>query len=323
MVEKKLKGKRKVEVFSLGLLPRKKEVKLLHLSNVLNDYDELKQILGKHKTINRKVFDSLSPEEQKYLRANVLRILRQAQKEWFIIGSEYKDLGEDWEALEQKICCELCGEELRHVHCIQKQDSDQRLIIGGYCKDDFTTKDGISGEEIEVEQRELFRSIELGKKFDGIIDVVQDSDQIFDTLELMIPDRLKKSYHQAAREVAKEYERYVSGKIDTTTKLRPAWQTFCITRQALANYNNEHKDDKWKATRKTEKFLKANSKDYEIGLLNDDDCTITQLTLHRIEEQTFLKNLVPYWNYHFSDIGIEIKRVSQDSPVYIYSSVTW
>lgn len=319
MVGKKSIRKRKIEFFSRGLLPHKKEIKLLQSSDVLNDYDKLKQILDKHKTINKRVFDSLPYEEQKYLRSNVLRILRLAQKEWFILENEYKDLGENWNTLESKIYCELCGEELRHVHQIQKHGSDQRFVIGGTCKDDFNTKNGISGTEIEVKRRELFRSIELGKKFDGIIDVIQDSDQIFDSLELMIPERLKKPYNQAAREVAKEYKRYISGKIDTTIKLRPTWELFCNTRHEMVDYNEEHKANPWKVTRKIENNFRASSSDYEIGLLNKENCTITPLTLYRIKEPTFLKALIPYWNHHLLDIGIKINHVSQESPAYIYS----
>lgn len=314
-------AKLKEESFRLGLLPHKKEVKLILLSQVVEDYDRLREIIEEHGTIPEKVFRQLPIDDQEFLKANVLSILRQARSEWFIVVDDedgFEDLGEDWETIETPKFCDLCKAKLRYKHCVENKLSSKRIIIGGICKEDFKTKDGKSADEIEEEQREVFRTTELERKFPGIRDVVRNCGQVFDGLKLMIPERLKNPYYRAVEDLINEFSRYASGRIDQTSNVAPVWEEFCKARQAMINYSEKYKSNWWKATRRIEKDLYASSSDREIGLLNDNDCAITPLTLYRIEELSFLRTLVPVWNSHFSDIGIEIKRVSQDSPAYVY-----
>ncbi len=97
-------------------------------------------------------------------------------------------------------------------------------------------------------------------------------------------------------------------------------KSFEEARQAMVEYNGKNKNDRWKATRRIEKDIRANLRDIELELLNKADCIITPLTLYRIREQAFLKILIPHWNRHLSSVDIKIDQVSQDSPSYIYTS---
>ncbi len=173
--------------------------------------------------------------------------------------------------------------------------------------------------QIEKDRRELSRRVELANKYEGIIDAVEDSDRIFDLLELMIPDHLKQSCFKATDELEKLVEQYVLGKESTTGSLRPAWERYNEAKEATLTYDEQNRHNKWKVTRRVEKALRSNLRDDVIRMLNDNDCTITPLTLHRITERTFLKNLIPQWNRHLASIGVNIIELSLYSPSYIYT----
>jgi hypothetical protein len=313
-------ARKKENSFQQGLLPHKKEVKLLFLSKILNEYEDLRQILIRHGSISQDVFDTLPVDKQKFLRSSIRAILTQAENEWFIVDDEYEDLGEDWDIKPLPIHCDLCGEKLRYKHCIQNKFSDKKIIVGGTCvKGRFTTLDGKSADKVQEEQSRLRRRVYLEGKFEGIVDAVNNGDRIFDSLKLMVPDSIKQPYYQAEKSLVERYERYIAGKENDIDELQAAWVRFNSTRSLVIDYDQKNKGKQWKATLKIEKDLRGQGKDDVIELLHQEECEIIPLTLYRIEETTFLKSLIPLWNSYLADIGIKIDRLHEALPSYIFS----
>lgn len=298
-------------------LPRPAGVLLVN-STVTQEHPWLLDLLEENQVVTMERFRLLPPELQAKIRSEVPRILQVAQGEWVAInrGFPMDDRGEDksnW------LRCSLCGTPNRYIYFIRNIRTGSEMNVGSECVEDY-----LGGEKRLLEGKsrsQLLREIHRSKKLSlindlvpGFLEALYTWNRPIEEAPFIIPLRIERQLADIRRKAIRLRDEVIASRQPHPSLLDELRQV--IVERAKILEEMKRFCSKWEGDWRAPTRAIANwclSRGYEqvITMLKEDE-SITHRTVHRIQEEGFLRRIEPLVKGLCSNVGIDIIKVAQD-----------
>jgi len=291
-------------------LLKKREIKLLINSKIIDDHPELQKFIKETPTWNKERLNELDRNIVLYFKNIHPKVMHEVVEEWAVD----KDSVEYVEG--NKIVCELCGHRpINEVCVIENKFNKKRLKIGNRCVTHFGISKGLDMKKLLQRSKRIKRLSKINLKYPGIEEKIDKWDLFIEKQDILIKEEIKREYLKLGEKAKKILEKYIDEK---TTEIEQEELTKEIGKiledekkeiEKIENYVKENKDNFLIPSRKLINELKASNKDNVVKML-DEDGIIRHRTLFRIENMNLSKSLINLYNKELKNFDCNITGVT-------------
>ena len=299
-----------------------KDRNLLLNSEEPKQYPWLVDLLDKNETLSEELAASLPPDQARFLRQELSRLITQAGKEWR--PTDFGNWKED--LLTPKIRCALCGALCRYVCYISNDLNGIRLNVGRECVLDFMDEyKGMTPYHIKklaVRNRLL---ADLNSHFTEMDwdTVIHEWGTSLEQRRVLAPIDVENQYAHLGREARRILDDYLDGQVAPDVAFGQ-FATFARTRlellAAIDAYVDAHATDRFIVTRKMAVWLAG--KDPVATQQLCQDGYVTRDTVSRVFEPDFMVSLVPELDRLMGALRLRVPRALPQQHAYLVHPTT-